>query len=118
MNEAQRDVALFRYSLIREAADSSLSTRQRGQLVRELAGQDHAGPHGRVRVARGTLDRWVRAYRADGFEALAPVARSGEPVRSVSLTLNLWFSGPVVDAFSARSRRESRMSCGARNSKR
>ena len=81
MNEAQRDVALFRYSLIREAADSALSTRQRGQLVRQLAGQDHAGPHNRrVRVARGTIDRWVRAYRAGGFEALAPVPRSGEPV--------------------------------------
>jgi putative transposase len=81
MNEAQRDIALFRYSLIREVADPSLSTRQRGRLVRELAGQDHAGPAGRrVRVARGTLDRWARAYRAGGFEALAPVPRSGEPV--------------------------------------
>jgi putative transposase len=80
MNEAQRDIALFRYSLIREAADASLSTRQRGQLVRELASQDHAGPAGRrVRVARGTLDRWARAYRAGGFEALAPVPRRGEP---------------------------------------
>jgi hypothetical protein len=29
MNEAQRDVALFRYSLIREAADESLTVRQR-----------------------------------------------------------------------------------------
>jgi putative transposase len=81
MNEAQRDVALFRYSLIREASDAALSTRQRGQLVRQLAAQDHAGPAGRrVRVGRGTIDRWVRAYRAGGFEALAPVARSGEPV--------------------------------------
>jgi putative transposase len=81
MNEAQRDVALFRYSLIREAADSSLTTRQRGQMVRELAAQDHAGPHNRrVRVGRGTIDRWVRAYRSGGFEALAPVSRTGEPV--------------------------------------
>ena len=81
MNEAQRDVALFRYSLIREAADESLSIRQRGQLVRELAGRDHTGPGGRqVRVARGTIDRWIRAYRAGGFEALAPVSRAGEPV--------------------------------------
>jgi putative transposase len=81
MNEAQRDVALFRYSLIREAADTSLTTRQRGQLVRELAAQDHAGPHNRrVSVGRGTIDRWVRAYRCGGFEALAPVSRTGEPV--------------------------------------
>jgi len=81
MNEAQRDVALFRYSLIREAADESLTIRQRGQLVRELAGQDHAGPNDRrIRVARGTIDRWIRAYRAGGFEALTPAARTGEPV--------------------------------------
>ena len=81
MNEAQRDVALFRYSLIREAADPALSTRQRGMLVRALAGAEHAGPTGRrVRVARGTLDRWIRAHRAGGFEALAPVPRSGVPV--------------------------------------
>ena len=49
--------------------------------MRQLAGQDHAGPHNRrVHVARGTIDRWVHAYRAGGFEALAPVPRSGEPV--------------------------------------
>lgn len=31
-------------------------------------------------MARGTIDRWIRAYRAGGFEALAPVPRMGEPV--------------------------------------
>ncbi len=31
-------------------------------------------------MARGTIDRWIRAYRAGGFEALAPVSRTGEPV--------------------------------------
>lgn len=81
MNEAQRDVALFRYSLIREMADESLTTRQRGPLVRALAAADHAGPHGRqVKVARGTIDRWIRVYRKGGFEALAPVLRRGELV--------------------------------------
>ena len=81
MNDAQRDVALFRYSLIREAADPALTTRQRGALVRALAAQDHAGPDGqRVMVTRGTLDRWIRDYRAGGFDALAPVCRTGVPV--------------------------------------
>src|ERR1017187_9146502 len=81
MNEAQRDVALFRYSLIREAADESLSTRQRGQLVRELASREHIGPNDRrIRVGGGTIDRWIRAYRAGGFDALVPESRSGEPV--------------------------------------
>ncbi len=77
MNEAQRDVALFRYSLIREAADESLSTRQRGQLVRQLASREHLGPKDRrIRVRRGTIDRWIRAYRSGGFEALAPESRA------------------------------------------
>jgi putative transposase len=81
MNEAQRNVALFRYSLIREAADDSLTIRQRGQLVRSLARRDHAAADGqRVLVARGTIDRWIRAYRAGGFEALAPAPRSCVPV--------------------------------------
>src|SRR5271165_358517 len=81
MNEAQRNVALFRYSLIREAADDSLTIRQRGVLVRELAARAHTGPGGRsVRLGRGTLDRWIRRYRAGGFEALAPTSRTGEPV--------------------------------------
>jgi putative transposase len=81
MNDRQREVALFRYSLIQEAADPALSHAERGELVRELAGRDHAGPGGRrVRVARNTLDRWIRTYRAGGFEALAPSVRHCEPV--------------------------------------
>ena len=47
MNDARRDVALFRYSLVREAADESLTMRQRGALVRDLAQCDHVGPDGR-----------------------------------------------------------------------
>jgi len=81
MNEAQRNVALFRYSLIREAADASLTIRQRGQLVRELASREHVGPNDRrIKVGRGTIDRWIRAYRGGGFEALAPESRTAEPV--------------------------------------
>lgn len=81
MNDRQRDVALFRYSLIREAADAALTKAERGELVREVAARDHAGPGGRrVRVARNTIDRWIRTYRLGGFEALAPNARNCEPV--------------------------------------
>jgi putative transposase len=81
MNERQRNVALFRYSLIREAADPSLTIRQRGQLVRQLAARVHAGPDGHgIRVSRGTIDRWIRDYRGGGFEALAPVPKKVTPV--------------------------------------
>lgn len=74
------DVALFRYSLIREAADPKLSKAKRGLLVRALADGTHRGPDGEpVRVSRQTLDRWVRAYRAGGFQALVPTPRRVEP---------------------------------------
>jgi putative transposase len=73
-------VALFRYQLIREAADPALSTRQRGRLVRELAARAHPGPFGEpVTVSRETIDRWIRAWRAGGFTALAPPARQVTP---------------------------------------
>src|SRR5207248_8631135 len=53
-----RDVALFRYSLIREAADPRLTPRQRRELVRALAAVEHLGPAGTsVKVSRPTLDR-------------------------------------------------------------
>ena len=69
-------VALFRYQLIREAADPALTTRQRGRLVRELAARAHPGPFGEpVTVSRETIDRWIRAWRTGGFAALAPPAR-------------------------------------------
>lgn len=75
-----RDVALFRYALIRTAADKSLTTRQRGVLVRELAAMEHTGPFGeRVRISRVTLDRWIRAWRAGGFDALLPSTRAVQP---------------------------------------
>jgi len=41
MDDRRRDVALFRYSLIREAADLSLTKAERGRLVRALAARDH-----------------------------------------------------------------------------
>jgi putative transposase len=57
--ERARATGLFRYMLIREAADASLTSRQRGAMVRALADREHVDPFGRlVRVSRWTLDRW------------------------------------------------------------
>jgi putative transposase len=74
------EVALFRYALIREAADPALSKAERGRLVRDLAARHHLGPDGvEVRVGRSTADEWIRAWRAGGFEALKPKARALSP---------------------------------------
>jgi putative transposase len=80
MRDRATEVALFRYALIREAADPALSTRQRGRLVREIAAGPHTHPDGmEVTVGRSTLDEWIRAWRAGGFEALKPKPRALSP---------------------------------------
>jgi len=75
-----RDVALFRYSVIRAAADPGLSPRQRGLLVRELAAGQHEDPAGQpVRIGRSTIDRWIRLWARGGFDALVPGGRQVAP---------------------------------------
>jgi putative transposase len=78
--ERARTVGLFRYALIRDAADPALTTRQRGRLVRALAQAEHPGPFGQpVRVSRATIDRWIRDWRRGGFDALVPPPRRVSP---------------------------------------
>ena len=90
--ESRRETGLFRYALIRDAADPGLSKRERGRLVRQVADREHVGPDGRlVRVARGTLDEWIRAYRHGGFEALVPRPRV-VPLRTPPGILELAFA--------------------------
>jgi putative transposase len=77
--ERARAIGLFRYSLIREAADRKLSTKQRGRLVRALAEREHDGPFGSpVRVSRATIDRWLRDWRRRclWFAAVPPLVRA------------------------------------------
>ena len=78
--ERARAIGLFRYQLIREAADPAHSTKERGKMVRELASREHIDPFGRrVRISRQTIDRWIRDWRAGGFDALVPSPRQCTP---------------------------------------
>ena len=78
--ERARAIGLFRYMLIREAADPALSSRQRGAMVREISAREHADPSGRpVRLTRWTLDRWIKEWRHGGFDALVPSPRQSQP---------------------------------------
>lgn len=75
-----REIGLFRYMLIREAADPTLSGRQRGAMIRALAAQSHTDPFGRiVKLTRWTLDRWVKDWHRGGFDALVPSPRQSQP---------------------------------------
>jgi putative transposase len=71
-----RDIALYRYSLIRPLTDEGLSAAKRGKLVRELAAQVHIGPTSEpVTVSRASLNRWIYRYRTGGFDGLIPTRR-------------------------------------------
>ena len=90
-SERARDIGLFRYALIREAADPALSTRARGVMVRQLATSEHTGPFGDpVMVSRVTLDRWIRTWRVGGFDALVPT-----PPKVSPRTQAAWQRGPI-----------------------
>jgi len=79
-------VALWRYTLIEAAMDAQLTCRQRGRVVTAIAGREHTGPFGTpVRVSRKTIDRWIRARRAGGFDALVPAPRNVTPRTEASV---------------------------------
>jgi putative transposase len=76
-SESAEATALFRYRVIAEAISQRLSPADRGHLVRTLARQLHEHPDGSQRqYSRGTLDRWIRAYREHGLDGLKPDPRS------------------------------------------
>ena len=75
--ESAEATALFRYRIIAEATSPRLSPAGRGRVVRELARQHYEHPDGSQReYSRGTLDRWIRAYREQGLDGLKPEPRS------------------------------------------
>jgi putative transposase len=70
-------LALWRYHLVAEALGPRLGSRERGLIVRRIAGEEHAGPDGEpTLVSRNTIDRWIRAYRQHGLAGLADRRRS------------------------------------------
>jgi putative transposase len=73
----QEQVALHRWAVIAEAASGTLTPAERGAVVREIAARAHAHPDGTSRrYSRGTVDRWLRQWRAGGLEALRPSPRA------------------------------------------
>lgn len=75
--DRQEQIALHRWAVIAEAADERLSPAERGVLVRAIAARPHRDPDGTGRrYSRGTIDRWIRAWRSGGLAALKPSPRS------------------------------------------
>src|SRR5882757_10874010 len=78
MDEKMRqEIALHRWAVIAEAANTRLTSSERGSVVRAIAARQHAHPDGTMRrYSRGTIDRWLRAWCAGGVDALRPSPRS------------------------------------------
>jgi putative transposase len=76
-HKEQEQAALHRWAVIAEAANDRLTAAERGALVRQIAAHAHTHPDGSSRrYSRGTIDRWLRAWRAGGLAALRPAPRS------------------------------------------
>jgi putative transposase len=70
-------VALHRWAVIAEGASLRLTPVERGAVVRAAAARTHTDPDGtQRRYSRNTIDRWIRAWRAGGLEALRPQVRA------------------------------------------
>src|SRR6516164_7864556 len=75
--KGQEEIALHRWAVIAEAAGDRLTPGERGALVRQIAARAHTYPDGSARrYSRGTIDRWLRAWRAGGLAALRPSPRA------------------------------------------
>jgi putative transposase len=76
-HKGQEAIALHRWAVIAEAAGDRLTAAERGALVRAIAARTHTHPDGSARrYSRGTIDRWLRAWRAGGLDALKPAPRA------------------------------------------
>jgi putative transposase len=83
-----------------------LSSKARGRLVREIAAREHTDPAGRRRrISRDTLDRWIRAWRRGGFDALVPDPRQSSPrlpVEVIEMAVALKRENPARTAAQVR----------------
>ena len=76
-HKGQEEIALHRWAVIAEAAGDRLTRGERGALVRAIAARAHAHPDGSSRrYSRGTIDRWLRAWRTGGLDGARPSPRA------------------------------------------
>ncbi|TAJ19368.1 MAG: IS481 family transposase [Dehalococcoidia bacterium] len=76
--QGRLDVALFRYGVVADLLQRDVSSKQRGEFMRQKIARDWEMP-GRedpVRLAETTIRGWMRAYKAGNLEALKPRVRS------------------------------------------
>jgi putative transposase len=64
----QEQVALHRWAVVAEAAGETLAARERGcWSARSPSGRTRTRTGRPAAIRRGTVDRWLRAWRAGGW---------------------------------------------------
>ncbi|KMQ50741.1 integrase [Chitinispirillum alkaliphilum] len=78
MDENRREqVALFRFSVIGSLISGELCHGELKKRIRELSDRRYIIPHShKTRIAPGTIEDWLYAYRQKGLEGLKPKHRS------------------------------------------
>ncbi len=108
MDEKVRErIALFRFSVIGSLISGELCRGDLKQRIRELGERRYSIPHShRSRIAFGTIEDWLYAYRRNGFEGLKPKSRNDSGcVRKIAQT--------VADAIIARKQEAPRLAIKA-----
>ena len=96
--------ALLRYSVLAKVEALVLAGSRPSDAVREVAGQQHADPNGRlVQMSVRTLQRWRAAYAKGNIEALAPASRKRTDTSVV-------LSDPLVAFLRSEKQRDPRAS--------
>jgi len=77
MDEQQREeIAAFRWQLIAPVVAEEVTRLERRRILKQQARQRHEIPHSdKARVSVRSLERWIAAYREDGFDGLKPKVR-------------------------------------------
>jgi len=71
------EIALFRYGLIAQLVHTPPDKGHQESLLREIAARTYRIPGSkRTRVSLTTLRRYLKTYRAQGFESLRPAPRA------------------------------------------
>jgi Type II intron maturase len=100
--ERARRTALFRYELIQDVIDPQLSVRERGRLVRDLAGRDHEGPSGGLSPAKTLITHGrTQAARFLGYQVVvlhADDKRDRRGHRSINAVIGLKVPADVIRA--------------------
>ncbi len=78
MSEEQAQlIANFRYGMIAPVVVQTLERGEQARLFRQIAGGTYEIPFSKATsVNKRTLERWLRAYRQGGLEALKPAGRA------------------------------------------